>query len=357
MSQLRLLCALYLFFIHSSNSFILRHRPPDNTFHASPFLLSSSSPHSLSRSQTQRSSTVSLFSTMSTCSESTRKDFEGKTVLLTGATGGLGSAFALQLSQCGVSTLILSARSEESLFKLSQECKKVAGGRNHAPYQSPLTVHILACDLSDPASVSQLAEKSLKISPVIDVLINNGGVSSRSRFLDTTIQVDQQVMQINFFAGVALAKAVIPGMVQKGSGRIVWISSVQGLFGMPNRSSYAASKFAVQGYCESIRAELASSGVSVLVASPGYIRTNLSRSALTGDGGRYGKMDETTAAGADPMEVAIKILNLAAAGDADCIVAATTSAKAAIWLRLLCPALLRWQMIKRYEKSQKEKLE
>ena len=89
-------------------------------------------------------------------------------------------------------------------------------------------------------------------------------------------------MQVNFLSGAALAKAVVPGMVQKGLGAIIWIGSVQGLLGIPQRTSYAASKFAVQGYCEALRGELASSGVTVHVASPGYIRTNLSRSAVGG---------------------------------------------------------------------------
>jgi dehydrogenase/reductase SDR family protein 7B len=130
------------------------------------------------------------------------------------------------------------------------------------------------------------------------VLINNGGVSSRSSFLDTKPEVDAMVMQINFLSGASLAKAVVPGMVDRKSGAILWISSVQGLFGLPERTSYAASKFAVQGYCEALRGELASSGVNVHVASPGYIRTNLSRSAITGDGSPYGKLDSTTANGA-----------------------------------------------------------
>ena len=104
-------------------------------------------------------------------------------------------------------------------------------------------------------------------------------------------------MQVNFFSGVGLAKKLVPGMVAQGSGKVIWISSVQGKLGTPYRTSYAASKFAVQGYCESLRSELASSNVSVHIVSPGYIRTNLSLSAVMGDGSSYSKMDETTANG------------------------------------------------------------
>jgi len=112
----------------------------------------------------------------------------------------------------------------------------------------------------------------------------------------------------------------------------------------------------VQGYCESLRAELASSGISVHCVSPGYIRTNLSKSALTGDGTKHGVMDETTAAGADPDQVAAAVLDRVAAGQNDFTIAAGFSAVAAIWMRLLCPRLLQNSLVKRYEKSlQKEK--
>jgi dehydrogenase/reductase SDR family member 7B len=277
-----------------------------------------------------------------------KRELEGKTILLTGASGGLGRSLAIQFAHCNVRALILSARSVGAIEKVATACRDV---------NPSVTIHSLTCDLSSPESVANLAQAVLKISPNIDVLVNNGGVSSRSRFLDTTPEVDRQIMQINFLAGAYLAKAVAPAMVANGHGRIIWISSVQGLVGIPNRSSYAASKFAVQGYCESIRSELASSGVSVHCVSPGYIRTNLSTSALKGDGSAYGKLDPTTAAGADPDVVAATILNKAVKGEADFIVAATLSATVAIWMRLLCPGLLRTSLVKRYEKSLKEKVD
>ena len=282
------------------------------------------------------------------CSLPTQLEFQGKTVLLTGASGGLGKAFALHLAECNVSTLILSARKKENLEQVAQECQSLC---------PTLQTHCIECDLGNADSVNRLASQALQVSSSnkIDVLINNGGVSSRSRFIDTTIDVDRQVMQINFLSGAALAKAVVPGMIQRNYGRIIWVSSVQGLVGIPNRSSYAASKFAVQGYCESIRAELLSSNVVVTVASPGYIRTNLSNSAITGDGTKYGKMDATTAAGADPNDVAREILEAATKKQAEIVVAAGLSAKLAIYLRLLCPGLLRYSLVKRYEKSVKLK--
>ena len=285
---------------------------------------------------------IENYETMLKVSDSTNECFKSKSVLITGASGGLGQSLALQLAECGVATIILSGRNQDALDKVAKECQHISPS---------IHTHIISCDLADRESVVKLGEQALKICPTIDVLINNGGVSSRSNFLDTKLEVDERVMQINFFAGVALAKALIPKMVAQQSGKVIWISSVQGLVGIPSRTSYAASKFAVQGYCEALRAEVATSGVTVDVASPGYIRTNLSLSAVTGDGGTHGQIDEATAKGAEPKSVAITILDSVANQKADFIVAGGFSATAAIWLRLLCPGVLRSMLVKRFVKS------
>ncbi len=288
--------------------------------------------------------------TMSIVSQETRDALNGKSVLLTGASGGLGAQFALQIAQyCNPKTLILSGRKEGALQKIADECKSAGLDEN--------VVHIVTADLSNKESVQALGESAVEIcSNAVDVLINCGGVSSRSDFLDTKLEVDERVMQINFFAGASLAKAVVPGMVQNKNGKIIWISSVQGLMGIPSRTSYAASKFAVQGYCEAMRAELATSGVTVHCVSPGYIRTNLSMSAVTGDGSAHETMDEATANGADPRDVAVQILDTAVAkGKADFVVAATASAKVAIWLRMLFPQVLQNLLVKRFEKAKTKK--
>lgn len=298
----------------------------------------------------QDSSTTMLPSVL----QQTRDSLEGKSVLLTGASGGLGAQMAIQIAHyCKPKTLILSGRKEAALQKIAEECKSgLATGDDD-------NVKIVTADLSNKESVLALGESALSIcNQAVDVLINCGGVSSRSDFLDTKLEVDEKVMQINFFAGAALAKAVVPGMVKGNGGKIIWISSVQGLMGIPSRTSYAASKFAVQGYCEAMRGELATSDVTVHCVSPGYIRTNLSMSAVTGDGSAHGEMDETTANGADPRDVAVEILDTTVAkGKADFVVAATPSAKVAIWLRLLLPQVLQNLLVKRFEKAKKKKAE
>lgn len=294
-------------------------------------------------------------------SEQTRCFYEGKNVLLTGASSGLGESLAIELSKCGVKTLILSARNRERLDKVAEECKrqhfsKESNGKNDCD----LTTVVIPCDLSEPESVDILGKSVLQSfesgNEGIDILINNGGVSSRSRFVDTNYEVDAKVMQINFLSGVSLCKRIIPSMLSRKNNNdriknIIWIGSVQGLVGIPNRSSYAASKFAVQGYCESIRSELISENINVHVVSPGYINTNLSTNAVTGDGGSYNKIDPTTASGASPDDVARAVITSVARGELDLMVAASFSAKIAIWLRLLFPSLLRYILLKRYKKS------
>jgi dehydrogenase/reductase SDR family protein 7B len=294
---------------------------------------------------------------MVSVSSRTKKLFRGQTVLITGASSGLGRSLALESASCGVHTLVLSARNQDTLHQVAQECQQAFKVNNDVAtstaLRQELQIHVVLCDLSRPDDVAKLASEALQLCHGrIDVLINNGGISSRSRFVDTQLAVDEQLMQVNFFSGAALAKAVVPGMIQRGFGKIIWVSSVQGLMGIPHRTSYAASKFAVQGYCEALRAELSSQGIDVHVASPGYIRTNLSNSALTGDGTLHGQVDATTAKGASPEKVACQILSNVAAGRADFVVAAPLSAHVAIWLRFLCPSLLRFMLVRRYQKTE-----
>ena len=288
-------------------------------------------------------------------SDITKQTFQNKSILLTGASRGLGKSLAYALSTCEPSLLILSGRDEDALTKVKEECMQIQIANNNIN-NKPTQVEIIPCDLSNKESVEQLANKSLQFSNCncIDILINNGGISSRSSFLETKLNVDEQLLQVNFVSGASLAKTLVPQMVTSNDGgKVIWISSIQGKLGTPYRTSYAASKFAVQGYCEALRSELASSNVSVHIVSPGYIRTNLSLSAVMGDGKAYSKMDDTTANGANPDEVASEILNSVAVGKkSDFVVAATVSAKLGLWLKFIAPSFLEKMLVKRYEKGQ-----
>jgi dehydrogenase/reductase SDR family protein 7B len=347
---------------------------------------------------TKTKTTTTTTSTMLTMiSEQTRNELNSQSILLTGASGGLGKAIAIQISKyCTPRNLILSGRNIDTLNEIAVECRQYQKEKdqndNDNNNDNDNVVHVIPADLSNKESVQKLGELSIQLcssdgagtgTGCVDILINCGGVSSRSDFIDTKLDIDERVMQINFFSGVSLAKIVVPGMISKNSNsskstttttttttsntssKIIWISSVQGLMGIPSRTSYAASKFAVQGYCEALRGELSSSGITVHCVSPGYIKTNLSLSAIKGDGTKYGTMDETTSNGSNPNDVAIEILNTVCSAGVgidiiggnknDFIVAATLSAKIAIWLRLLCPGLLQNLLVNRYEKAKKAK--
>ena len=284
-------------------------------------------------------------------SDTTKDTFQNKSILITGASRGLGKSLAIALSKCNPSLLILSGRDEDALKQVKLECIAATSNRS-------MQVEIVTCDLSNKVSVEQLANTAIQLSSTsggIDILINNGGISSRSSFLQTNIKVDEQLMQVNFFSGVMLAKKLIPTMVtNQNGGKVIWISSIQGKLGTPYRTSYAASKFAVQGYCEALRSELATSNVDVHVVSPGYIKTNLSLSAIMGDGKAYSKMDSTTANGANADEVACTILTSVANGKSDFVVAATLSAKIGLWLKFISPSFLESMLVKRFEKGQLE---
>ena len=151
-----------------------------------------------------------------------KEQYANKSILITGASRGLGRSLAYSLSTCDPSLIVLSGRDEKSLQQVKNDCiqiNKSASGR--------MKVECIAADLADKASVHALAVSALQLSH-IDILINNGGISSRSSFVETKIDVDELLLQVNFLSGATLAKSLVPGMLELGGGRIVWISSVQG---------------------------------------------------------------------------------------------------------------------------------
>jgi short-subunit dehydrogenase len=154
----------------------------------------------------------------------------------------------------------------------------------------------------------------------VDVLVNNGGVSQRSLVLDTSPEVDRRIMEINFFATIALTKCVLPTMLERKSGHIVVISSVVGKFGTPLRSTYAASKHALHGFMDALRAETWRAGLKITLVCPGFVRTAISLNALTGDGTPQGTMDDALLKGMAPDRCAEKILRALEKGREEVIV-------------------------------------
>ncbi|MEA2489741.1 MAG: dehydrogenase/reductase family er, partial [Acidobacteriota bacterium] len=144
---------------------------------------------------------------------------------------------------------------------------------------------------------------------VVDVLVHSGGVSQRSLVAETELAIDRAIMELNYFGTIALTKAVLPSMLARKGGHIVPISSVIGHVGIPLRSAYAASKHALHGFFDALRAEVASDGVKVTIVCPGYVRTNVSQNALRGDGSKHGQLDETHANAMRPEQAAPRIID------------------------------------------------
>jgi dehydrogenase/reductase SDR family protein 7B len=226
-------------------------------------------------------------------------DISGKVIWITGASSGIGEALALAASQHNAK-LILSARREAELERVRAACRHLKN------------VAVLPLDLTDLDVGAALAKAESFFGPV-DVLVNNAGISQRSSVLETSMDVYRRIFELDFFAPVALTKAVLPGMVERGGGHIVTISSVVGYVGTPQRSGYAAAKHAIQGFVDAARAELWKQDVRFTTVCPGYVRTNVSINAITGSGGSHGQMDRGQDRGMDAGLCARKIWSAVAA--------------------------------------------
>ena len=199
----------------------------------------------------------------------------------------LAKLLAVAFHQAGA-RLVLSARREDELKRVQTLC----GGEPNA--------RILPMDVTKAAELPEKTQRALGMFSGIDILVLNAGITQRSLTRDTDESVYRQLMEINFFATEALARAVLPSMLAQKSGHMVVISSIAGKFGVPLRSGYSASKFALHGFFEVLRAEEEKNGIHVTMVCPGYIRTDISLSALQGDGGKHAKMDPGIAKACPP---------------------------------------------------------
>ncbi len=252
--------------------------------------------------------------------------FRGSRVWITGASSGIGAALARELSAQGAH-LLLSARRESELRSVQADCIGAAQ-----------SVHILPLDLTDAPLLQRVSADALSRFGPIDLLIHCAGVSQRSLAQDTIAEVDRMIMEINYFGAVELTRAVLPSMLARNSGHIVVITSVAGKVGSPLRSSYSASKHALHGYFDCLRAEVHHAGVRVTTACPGYIDTEITRNSFIGNGERYGKVDAVLAKGMPVRECARRILAGVARNDPEFVVSRAKE-RIAVYLRRFVPRL------------------
>ncbi len=221
--------------------------------------------------------------------------FKNKRIWITGASSGIGEALAIEAASRG-SHLVLSARNEAELHRVASLCAGAA------------SVVVEPLDLAKADEIGPIAQNLLKKVGKIDVLINNGGISQRSLAAGTSLDVDRQMMAVNYLGTVALTKAVLPSMRLHRLGHIATVTSLMGKFGAPLRSSYAASKHALHGFFDCLRAELGDEPIKITLVCPGFVRTNISKNALTASGQKQGTMDDATDKGISPEACACAIL-------------------------------------------------
>ena len=225
--------------------------------------------------------------------------FADQVVWITGASSGIGEALAKAFAGSGA-RVVLSARNVAELQRVHGEC--LAAG---APESKLLVLPLDVLDYDAlPAAVAAVDAAFGRI----DLLVNNAGTSQRSFCLETELQVYRTLFELNVIAQIALTKAVLPGMVERGSGHILVTASVAGKVGVPLRTGYCAAKHAVMGFFDALRTEVAHLGIKVTTIVPGFIRTNIGANALTGSGAPTGVQDADIEAGMDVTECATQIV-------------------------------------------------
>lgn len=228
------------------------------------------------------------------------KYFENKTIWVTGASSGIGEGLVRYLSKLNCN-LIISARREEELKRVKDE------NQNNA------VIEVLPLDLADGPSLETKAKAAESIFGGVDILFNNGGISQRDKVINTSMDVQRQIMEVNYFGTIALSKYLLPGMLKRGYGHHVAVTSAVGIISTPLRSGYSASKHAVHGFYDALRAEHHADGIKVTLILPGYVNTKISYNALMGDGTKQNTLDKAQAAGLTVDQLVKRLLKSVAA--------------------------------------------
>ena len=204
-----------------------------------------------------------------------RKFMNDKVVIITGASSGIGEAMALEYAKMGAK-VVLGARREEELKRVASDIRARGG-----------EVAYSVCDVVKREDCQALIDRAIASFGRIDIMICNAGLSMRALFDDCDLDVLHRLMDVNFWGTVNCTKYALPWL-QKSRGSLVGISSVAGIHGLPGRTGYSASKYAMTGFLDTIRIENLKKGVHVMTACPGFTASNIRLSALTADGSQQG---------------------------------------------------------------------
>ncbi len=196
---------------------------------------------------------------------------KNKVVIITGASSGIGKALSEEYANLGAKT-VMASRNIEKLEEISYNLKNKGAD-----------ILVVQTDVSIEADCKNLIDKTIGKYGTIDILINNAGISMRALFKDLDLIVIKNLMGVNFWGTVYCTKYALPYLL-KNKGSVVGISSIAGFKGLPGRTGYSASKFAMNGFLETLRIENLKTGLNVLIAAPGFTETNVRKSALMADG-------------------------------------------------------------------------
>ena len=221
---------------------------------------------------------------------------QNKIVIITGASSGIGKAMAYEFSDHG-SKVVMGARNIKALEEIAADIRNKGG-----------EVIFAQTDVSIEGDCKNLIQTAIDQYGKIDVLINNAGISMRALFENTDIKVIKKLMDVNFWGAVFCTKFALPHILkQKGS--IVAVSSIAGIKGLPSRSGYSASKFALDGFMESLRVENLKNGLHVLIAYAGFTSSNIRNTSLSGVGTQQGESPRDEDKMMTPDQVAVHIYN------------------------------------------------
>lgn len=248
-------------------------------------------------------------------------DFKGKTVIVTGASSGIGLATAREFSRVGAN-VVLAARNIDRLREIERELPRALA---------------VECDVTSEDQCRRMVERAVERFGGVDILINNAGLSMRALLEDAQVEVLRRLMEVNFWGTVYCTKFALP-YIQASRGSVVGVSSVAGFHGLPARTGYSASKYAMQGFLETVRIENLKKGVHVMIVAPGFTESNVRFSALTADGTAQGESPRKESKMMSAQSVGRSIVRGCARRKRQMML--DFDGKATVWLKFFAPRLL-----------------
>ena len=259
-----------------------------------------------------------------------------KVVLITGGTSGIGKALAHVFGQEGA-RVVITGRNAQNLRETAQALE-----------QKQILCLAIQADVSREADCARMVTETIQKFGKLDILINNAGISMRAMFENLELDVIRKVMDTNFYGTVYATKFALPHIL-KAKGSVIGISSIAGYRGLPGRTGYSASKFAMHGFLETLRTELLNRDVHVMIACPGFTASNIRNTALAANGQAQGESPRDEAEMMSAEEVAVRILKATKARKRDLVM--TAQGKLTVFLNKWLPGLTDRLVLNHFKKE------